>query len=134
MNLWWSWIQHDWILPKKRHNAPKNLHWNTKTKCHGRKKTSTHFEYRKRCQSGLSLKYWNDFVLTVVYFINRTPIPILDHQAPLKYCSKPNYTHLKAFGFLAFAATLANGKHKFDSRSRKYVFTGYPISTMGTYC
>lgn len=87
-----------------------------------------------KCQSGLSLKYWNDFVLTVVYFINRTPIPILDHQAPLKYCSKPNYTQLKAFGFLAFATTLANGRHKFDSRSRKYVFTGYPFGTMGTYC
>lgn len=37
-----------------------------------------------RFQSGLPLKYWNDFVMTAVYLINRTPTPILDQKSPFE--------------------------------------------------
>lgn len=83
--------------------------------------------------SGISLKYWNHCVLTAVYLINRTPSPLPNDRSPFEilFKTKPNYTRHKVFGCLAFATTLANGKHKFDPRDRKYVFIRYPFGIKG---
>lgn len=68
-----------------------------------------------------------------MYIINRTPTPLLDNKTPFEilFKSKPNYTHLKVFGCLAFATTLVNGKHKFDPRARRCIFLGYPFRIKG---
>ncbi|XP_021893046.1 O-acyltransferase WSD1-like [Carica papaya] len=47
------------------------------------------------------------------------------------YRKKPAYAHMKVFGCLAFASTLTNQRHKFDSRARRCVFLGYPLGTKG---
>lgn len=84
-------------------------------------------------QSGLPMKYWNDFVLTSVFLINRIPTPTLDNKTPFEvlFKRKPVYTDLKVFGCLAFATTLMHNRHKFDPRGRKCVFLGYPFGTKG---
>ncbi|CAI9769663.1 unnamed protein product [Fraxinus pennsylvanica] len=84
-------------------------------------------------QSGLPKFYWNDCVLTVVFLINRIPTPILGNKTPFEVLFKAEvcYSNLRVFGCLAFVATQAHNRHKFDSRARKCVFLGYPFGTKG---
>lgn len=42
-----------------------------------------------------------------------------------------NYSLLKFFGCLVYAASLKYGRNKFDPRSRKYVFLGYQQGAKG---
>ena len=84
-------------------------------------------------QAGLPLTYWNESVLTATYIINRLPTPILNNQTPyeLLFKQKPAYAHMRVFGSLCFAATLLNGRKKFDPQGRACVVLGYPFGTKG---
>lgn len=35
-------------------------------------------------QSGLDIRYWSDFISTVIYLINRIPTPVLNNKTPFK--------------------------------------------------
>lgn len=77
-------------------------------------------------QSGLSLKYWGEAVLTSVFLINRISSSILSGKSPfeLVYECLPKLEFLRILGCLCFATTL-NNIDKFSERAEKSILIGY---------
>jgi len=86
-----------------------------------------------RFQAHLPIEFWGECVLTASYLINRTPSSILKGKTPYEILFKtpPSYEHLKIFGCLCYAYNHQRPKDKFESRSRKCVFIGYPPGKKG---
>ena len=86
-----------------------------------------------RFQANLPLKFWGECILTAAYLINRTPSALLDGKTPYEvlFDAKPAYTQIRTFGCLCYALNENRGRDKFDSRSRKCIFVGYPYGKKG---
>jgi len=82
-------------------------------------------------QGHLPLKFWGECVLTAGYLINRTPSSVLHGKTPYRvlHGKEPTYDHLHILGCLCYAHTKSGDK--FASRSRRYVFVGYPYGQKG---
>ena len=72
-------------------------------------------------------------MLTATYLINRTPMPLLQNKTPYEilYGDPPSYENLRVFGTLLFARRISLNKEKFNRRSNRCVFLGYPMGKKG---
>lgn len=79
-------------------------------------------------QAGLPIKFFGECVLTITYLINHSSTPLLSGKTPYEFLfnSIPLFSHLKVFGCLCFAANTSGSKTKFDSKTSRYIFLGYP--------
>ncbi|KAJ1703741.1 hypothetical protein LUZ63_003520 [Rhynchospora breviuscula] len=84
-----------------------------------------------RFQANLPLEFWGECVLTAVYLINRTPTQVLENKTPydLLFNKPPSYAAIRNFGCLCYIKSRTSDK--FESRSRKCAFVGYPYGKKG---
>lgn len=86
-----------------------------------------------RFQSHFPIEFWGECVLNAAYLINHTPSQVLYGKNPFEilYGNAPSYKHLPVFGCLAYAHNLHHKGDKFESRSKRCVFVGYPYGKKG---
>lgn len=84
-------------------------------------------------QDRLPTLFWSEGILTATHVINATPSVLLHNKYPFEHIYEQyvEYSHLRVFGFLAFASTLLSSWKKFDPRAKRWVFIGYPLGTKG---
>ena len=73
----------------------------------------------------LSDKFWGEAVATTVYLLNISPTRAVYNQTSYEAWKhkKPQVSHLKVFGCVAYA--LVNDRSKLDKKSDKCIFIGY---------
>lgn len=84
-------------------------------------------------QSKAPIKFWGECVSTAAFLINRTPSTALQDCSPFEklHGKLPDYSALKSFGCLCFAATTPPQRSKFSPRATPCVFMGYPTGIKG---
>ena len=77
-------------------------------------------------QANLSLKFWDDCILTTAYLINRTSIKVVQDKTPHESLFKKIlfYHYLKVFGCLCYEHNL-NIENKFDAHVSLGIFVKY---------
>uniref|UniRef100_A0A2N9IJC8 Integrase catalytic domain-containing protein n=1 Tax=Fagus sylvatica TaxID=28930 RepID=A0A2N9IJC8_FAGSY len=80
--------------------------------------------------------FWGEAALTVVYTINRIPLPTTHKKSPfeLLYDKLPDYSSLRVFGCVCFVSVPSHERNKLEPRSRLCCFLGYGISQKGFRC
>ncbi|KAJ9548782.1 LOW QUALITY PROTEIN: hypothetical protein OSB04_021325 [Centaurea solstitialis] len=86
-----------------------------------------------RFQGNLPIDFWGECILGAGYLINRTPSSLLAFKTPYEilFGQPPSYNNLRVFGSLCYAHNQKAKSDKFDSRSRRCVFVGYPHTKKG---
>lgn len=76
---------------------------------------------------GLPKSYWVEAVATTVYLINRSPTRAVEGRTPYEAWNgrKPNVSHWRIFGSIAYAFALSEQRQKLDDKSIKCIFIGY---------
>ena len=84
-------------------------------------------------QSGVSLPYWGDCVLTAVFLINRTPSQLLHDKTPFEKLTgkAPDYSQIRTFGCLCYGSSSPKQRHKFLPRAKACLFLGFPAGYKG---
>jgi hypothetical protein len=80
--------------------------------------------------------YWAEVVATAVYIMNRTPTTAVHGMTPEEKYSgrKPDLSHLKVFGCIAYVHVLDELRTKLDPKAEKCVFIGYSLEQKGYRC
>jgi len=80
--------------------------------------------------------YWAEAVATVVYIMKRTPTVAVHGMTPEEKYSgrKPDLSHLKVFGCIAYVHVPDELRTKLDSKAEKCVFIGYSLEQKGYRC
>lgn len=83
-----------------------------------------------RFQSGLSLSFWGECVLTATYIINRLPNAALDFEVPYEVLTgkKVEYDELRIFGCLAIAHNAKSGDMTNSHQEGSHVFSWVILS------
>ena len=70
--------------------------------------------------------YWAEAINIAVYIMNRTPTATVHNVTPEeKYTgTKPNLSHMKVFGCIAYVHVLDEMRTKLDPKAKKCVFIG----------
>ena len=72
-------------------------------------------------------RFWAEAVATAVYLLNISPTKAVYNRTPYEGWtgSKPKVSHLRVFGFIAYAMIHSQLRRKLDDKSEKCVFVGY---------
>ena len=81
----------------------------------------------------LPKKFWAKAVPRAIYILNRCPIKSVRDKTPQEVWSgrKPNFSHLKVFGCIAYAHVQDELKKKLNNKAEKCIFVGYSQETKG---
>ena len=71
--------------------------------------------------------YWEEAVLVATYLYNRTPNSSIEFITPYetKIGLKPDISHIRVWGSVAYRVTPKIGRKKLDPRARPYILVGY---------
>jgi hypothetical protein len=71
--------------------------------------------------------FWAEAVATVVYIMNRTPTAAVHGMTPEEKFTgkKPNVSHLRVFGCIAYVHDPDEKRSKLDPKAEKCIFIGY---------
>lgn len=77
--------------------------------------------------------YWAEAVATAAYIQNRLPTSVLKQETPYeRWCEKkPDLSHMKVFGCVAYAHIPAQERRKLDKKTVKLRFVGYANNAKG---
>ncbi len=80
--------------------------------------------------------FWAKAVATVIYIMNRTPTVAIHGMTPEEKFigKKPNVSHLKMFGYIAYVHVLDEKRSKLDPKANKCIFIGYSSKQKGYRC
>lgn len=76
--------------------------------------------------------FWAEAVATAAYIQNRPPTSALKNETPYQrwYGKKPDVSHMKVFGCVAYAHVPDTERKKLDKKAVKVHFLGYqPVLT-----
>ena len=80
--------------------------------------------------------FWSEVVHTAVYIMNRTPRAAVHGMTPEERftCKKPDVSHLKVFGCIAYVHVPDELRKKLDPKAEKCIFIGYSLEQKGYRC
>jgi len=80
--------------------------------------------------------FWVEAVITAVNIMNRTPTAAVHGMTPEeKFTSKkPNVSHLRVFGYIAYVHVPDEKRSKLDPKAEKCIFIGYSLEQKGYRC
>ena len=80
--------------------------------------------------------YWAEAVSTAVYVMNKTPTAAVHDVKPEEKFTgvKPDLSHLKVFGCIAYVHVPDELRTKLDPKAEKCVFIGYSLEQKGYRC
>ena len=81
----------------------------------------------------MPMHFWAEAVNTAAYIRNRCPTVAIKDNTPFEsiFKKKPNISNLKVFGCIAFVHIAKERRKKFEAKSQKTIFVGYPTGTKG---
>jgi hypothetical protein len=80
--------------------------------------------------------FWAEAVATTVYIMNRTPTAVVHGMTPEEKFigKKPNVSHLRVFGCIAYVHVPNEKRSKLDPKVEKCIFIGYSSKQKGYRC
>ena len=80
--------------------------------------------------------YWVEAMSIAVYVVSRTPITGIHMITPYEklYKQRPDFSHLKVFGSIAYVHIPDEKRRKLDPKAEKCVFIGYAQDRKGYKC
>ena len=89
---------------------------------------------RMIAHAALSNIFWAEAISTAAYVRNRLPTTALkENETPYGwwYGRKPDVSHFRVFGCMAYAHVPDNERQKLDKKSKKMRFVGYSLTSKG---